>query len=396
MVFRPPPSKEGGSMETFVVIMAGGRGERFWPKSTKEMPKQFLSLWGTDTLLQQAFARALKVTGDAAGVYVITGPDYEGLVRAQLAELPPENLIIEPAGRDTAPAVGYAAVYLGGRRKDAVMVVLPSDHVVLDDERFAETLRYAAGVAASGDWLVTIGIRPTRPEEGYGYIECGEPLDGGGAFAGGPGAAAYRVRRFTEKPRVEEALAFLKTGRYLWNAGIFVWTISAFRHALARHAPLLHGGLRQIERSLEEGPDAIREKFLTLERRSIDYALMEKADNIVVVPGDFGWDDVGTWAALERIYDKDENGNVIKGEAVAIEAGGNIIDNSLGDKLFVAFGVRDLVIVNSEDVVLVADKKRSGSLKRVTEVLRGRKVWKVSDKQENKDLSQRGRVEYFK
>lgn len=370
-------------METFVVIMAGGRGERFWPKSTKEMPKQFLSLWGTDTLLQQAFARALKVTGDAAGVYVITGPDYEGLVRAQLAELPPENLIIEPAGRDTAPAVGYAAVYLGGRRKDAVMVVLPSDHVVLDDERFAETLRYAAGVAASGDWLVTIGIRPTRPEEGYGYIECGEPLP----LAGGK---AFRARRFTEKPRVEEALAFLKTGRYLWNAGIFVWTISAFRHALARHAPLLHKGLGEIERSLaaEEGFDAVREKFLTLERRSIDYALMEKAENIVVVPGDFGWDDVGTWAALERIYDKDENGNVIKGEAVAVEAGGNIIDNSMGDKLFVAFGVRDLVIVNSEDVVLVADKKKSGNLKKVTEVLRARKVREAPENQKG-DLVQK-------
>lgn len=366
-------------METFVVIMAGGRGERFWPKSTKDMPKQFLSLWGTDTLLQQAFARALKITGDAAGVYVITGPDYAGLVRAQLPTLLPENLIIEPAGRDTAPAVGYAAVYLGRHMKDAVMVVLPSDHVVLDDERFAETLKYAAGVAASGDWLVTIGIRPTRPEEGYGYIECGEPLDveglaGLGAPKGDRKTVCYRVRRFTEKPRVDEALAFLKTGRYLWNAGIFVWTISAFRRALAKHAPLLHEGLCQIERSLEEGFDAVREKFLTLERRSIDYALMEKADNIVVVPGDFGWDDVGTWAALERIYDKDENGNVIKGEAVAIEAGGNIIDNSVGDKLFVAFGVRDLVIVNSEDVVLVADKKRSGSLKKVTEVLRNRKM----------------------
>ena len=373
-------------METFVVIMAGGRGERFWPKSTKDMPKQFLSLWGTGTLLQQAFARALKVTGDAAGVYVITGPDYAGLVRVQLPTLLPENLIIEPAGRDTAPAVGYAAVYLARRVKDAVMVVMPSDHVVLDDERFAETLKYAAGVAASGEYLVTIGIRPTRPEEGYGYIECGEPLDveglaGTGAQRGDRKVVCYRVRRFTEKPRLEEALAFLKTGRYLWNAGIFVWTISAFKRAVAAHAPLLHEGLSQIERLWKEGSEAVREKFLTLERRSIDYALMEKAENIAVVPGDFGWDDVGTWAALERIYDKDENGNVIKGEAVAIEASGNIVDNSIGDKLFVAFGVRDLVIVNSEDVVLVADKRRSGNLKKVAEVLKGRKAWELPEEQ---------------
>jgi len=373
-------------METFVVIMAGGRGERFWPKSTKDMPKQFLSLWGTGTLLQQAFARALKVTGDAAGVYVITGPDYAGLVRVQLPTLLPENLIIEPAGRDTAPAVGYAAVCLGRRMKDAVMVVLPSDHVVLDDEGFAETLKYAAGVAASGEYLVTIGIRPTRPEEGYGYIECGEPLEmeglsGTGVHKGDRKVVCYRVRRFTEKPRVDEALAFLKTGRYLWNAGIFVWTISAFKRAVAAHAPLLHEGLSQIERLWKEGSEAVREKFLTLERRSIDYALMEKAENIAVVPGDFGWDDVGTWAALERIYDKDENGNVIKGEAVAIEASGNIVDNSTGDKLFVAFGVRDLVIVNTEYVVLVADKKRSGNLKKVTEVLKGRKAWELPEEQ---------------
>lgn len=366
-------------MNIVAVIMAGGKGQRFWPKSTNATPKQFLSLWGTGSLLQQTFSRAQGVAKDLNGIYVITGPDYGELVHAQLPELPPENIIIEPAGCDTGPAIGYAAIYLGQRVGNAVMVVMPSDHVILDNEKFATTMQYAAMVAQQGDYLVTIGIRPTRPEEGYGYIECGEPLNtedllGSEAQQGDRHGVCYRVKRFTEKPRFEEALEFLKTDRHLWNAGIFVWTISTFRRAIGAHASLLNEGLCQLERLLELKSDAVKEKFLALERRSIDYALLEKAENIVVVPGDFGWDDVGTWAALERIYNKDENGNVIKGEAIAIEAGGNIIENSTGDKLLVAFGVKDLVIVNSENALLVADKRRSANLKKVAELLREQKI----------------------
>jgi len=361
------------------------------------MPKQFLHLWGEGTLLQQAFERALKVTNDVNGIYVITGPDYGELVLSQLPALPPENLITEPASRDTAPAVGYAMVYVGQRIRDAVMVMLPSDHVVLDEERFAQTLRYAAKVAASGDHLVTIGIRPTRPEEGYGYIECGEELPMAASLSRTDlegslmerGFMAYRARRFTEKPSLDEALGFLKSDRYLWNAGIFVWRMSAIRKAFMKYDPILYNGLTEIEGLLKRGQDGIRERFVALERRSIDYALLEKADNIVVVPGDFGWDDVGTWAALERIYDKDENGNVINGEAIAIEASGNIIENSVGDKLFVAFGVKDLVVVNSDNVVLVADKRRSGNLKKVTEMLRARKA-QQNGEQKEQELKVRG------
>lgn len=391
----------GGSIvRTVTVIMAGGKGERFWPRSTASMPKQFLRLWGEGTLLQQAFERALKLTNGVDDIYVITGSDYGELVLSQLPALPPENLIVEPASRDTAPAVGYTMVHVGQRLKDAVMVVMPSDHVVLDERRFAETLKYAVEVASGGDYLVTIGIRPTRPEEGYGYIECGEPLAErsvrGQEEIGGSkkqGAFAYRARRFTEKPGVDDALRFLKDGRHLWNAGIFVWRLSAIRQAFREYAPALYEELNEIQGLLQRGHDAeVREKFLALERRSIDYALLEKANNILVVPGDFGWDDVGTWAALERIYDKDENGNVIRGETIAIEANGNIIENSVGDKLFVVFGVRDLVIVNSEDVVLVADKRRSGNLKKVTEVLRARKVREASEKQRDEDLSRRERA----
>lgn len=395
-------------MRIVAVVMAGGRGERFWPKSTTAMPKQFLVLWGNRTLLQQAFDRATRVTDSVRDVYVTTGQDYRALVLSQLPEIPPENVIVEPASRDTAPAIGYAAVCIARRLPDAVMVVLPSDHVVLDEEKFAETLRHAALIAESGDYLVTVGMRPTRPEEGYGYIELGEPIPDAQSSSPrvpsglcderpvvnalrpavnvfcephgcGQGYCAFKVKRFTEKPDLNQALDFVRCGRHLWNAGMFAWRISALRNALKEHAPSLEKGLSAIEAILREAhtistetiESAIRARFLQLERKSIDYALLEKADNIVVVPADFGWDDVGTWAALERIFDKDENGNVIKGEALAIEAAGNIIDNSTGDKLFVAFGVKNLVIVNSDDVVLVADKRRSGNLKKLREALKG-------------------------
>lgn len=361
------------------VIMAGGKGERFWPKSRSSMPKQFLSLWGEGTLLQQTFKRAARVTGSAERVYVITGADYMELVSSQLPGLCSENLIVEPASRDTAPAVGYATVFIERRVPGAVMVVMPSDHIVLDEERFVDTMRYAGEVAESGEYLVTVGVRPTRPEEGYGYIECG------GVMMEARGRRAFKVVKFKEKPTLDSAFGFIRDGKHLWNAGIFVWRLNSIRAAFHEHAPHLYAGLEEISALLEERifgqaeyfveiEQKIRESFFGFERRSIDYTILEKADNILMVTADFGWDDVGTWAALERIFDKDENGNVIKGEAMAIEATGNIIENSVGDKIIVAFGVKDLVIVNSHDAVLVTDKKGSGNLKKVTEALRRQKV----------------------
>ncbi|HHV61386.1 MAG TPA: NTP transferase domain-containing protein [Firmicutes bacterium] len=383
------------------VIMAGGKGERFWPKSTASRPKQFLALWGEGTLLQQAFRRASRLAGGPGAVFVVTGPDYVDLVREQLPDLPFDNLIIEPAARDTAPAIGYAVLWVERRVPEAVMVVIPSDHVILDEDRFVATLRYAAHVAATGEYLVTVGIKPTRPEEGYGYIEYGDEYlaecsgehlaqgkpgsgqgqgPGGGSPGGGEGESgsgaerAFRVKRFTEKPDLRKALEFIRGGRHLWNAGMFAWQVTTIRAALERHAPGIAGGLRTIEGLLTglglHGLERVREIFLELDKTSIDYAVLEKADNILVVPADFGWDDVGTWTALERIRDHDENGNVVQGRAVLVDASGNIVENSSGDKMLVAFGVDDLVIVNTDDVVLIADKRKSGSLKKLSEVLK--------------------------
>ena len=435
-------------MRIVAVIMAGGKGERFWPKSTASRPKQFLALWGEGTLLQQAFHRCDRLAGGPDAVFVVTGPDYVDLVREQLPDLPPDNLIVEPGARDTAPAIGYATLHVERRMPDAVMVVVPSDHVILDEDKFVSTLRRAAYVAACGDYLVTIGITPTRPEEGYGYIECGDecravpgnpegdptqtrtpPGFGDQCFneheaALGVAGRVFRVKRFTEKPDVGTALEFIRSGKHLWNAGMFAWRIPSIRAALERHAPSVATGLHTIEgllgakdsgpadpgvwasnphssagepdsdvrttesggtRSLsigdsDAGPEGqhpfrdtnafVRDAFLGLEKRSIDYAVLEKADNVLVVLADFGWDDVGTWAALERIRDRDEKGNVVQGRAVLVDSRGNIVENSSGDKMLVAFGVDNLVIVNTEDVVLVADKRKSGSLRKATETLR--------------------------
>ena len=352
-----------------VLLMAGGRGERFWPKSRASMPKQFLNLYGKDSLLQQAFSRALEITGETSDIYVITGKEYQALTSSQLPQLPKENIIVEPAGRNTAPAIGYASIVIEQRiKQDAAMIVMPSDHVVLNNTVFCQTINKAAEAADYFNSLVTIGMKPTRPEEGYGYIECGQPLL----------PEVYQVKRFVEKPPLQTALAFLKDGNYLWNAGIFVWKLSAFKNILAAYAPSLADKLSKIRQFLLEGNcEKAEEQFLDLEARSIDYALLERAREILVVPGEFGWDDVGTWAALERIFTKDENENIIQGEAEVLDSQGNIIENTLADKLIVAYRIDDMLIVNDKDVVLVTKKEASTDLKNVLAKLKDGKYKKL-------------------
>jgi mannose-1-phosphate guanylyltransferase len=344
-------------MKKVVLLMAGGRGERFWPKSRASMPKQFLSLFGNESLLQQSFSRALGVTGDPNGIFVVTGGEYQDLTRSQLPELPEENIIAEPQGRNTAPAIGYASAIIENRLgDDAAIAIMPSDHVVLNEKKFCRAINHALEVAINSQQLVTIGIKPTRPEEGYGYIECGELS----------GESLYKARRFIEKPPLERALAFLKSGNYLWNAGIFIWRLSTFNSTVAAVAPELSRGLVKIRQLLSQGrAEEVQSEFLSLEAQSIDYALLEHAENLMVVPGEFGWDDVGTWASLERVFAKDEHENIIKGEAQVFESQGNIIDNILSDKVIVAYGIEEMIIVNAQDVMLITKKEHSSNLKKV-------------------------------
>lgn len=344
--------------------MAGGSGERFWPYSRKEKPKQFLPVAGEGTLLQQAVRRA-RLLAPWSNIYIVTGSQYLGLVREQVPDLPQENLLVEPVGRDTAPCIALAASILWARDPETVMVVLPSDHIILDEMRFAEVIREAVVTAKETKGLVTIGIRPTRPETGYGYIHVGP-------ISWMEKGRALRVRKFTEKPDLETAMAFLASGEYLWNSGMFVWEVRVILDALERYLPKLACGMRPIAEAIGTArfEAVLAEHFPRLPKISIDYGVMEKADNVWAVPGDFGWDDLGTWTALERVAGKDADGNLVQGQAVLVDTRETIIRSDSDNKLVVTFGLKDTLVVDTPDVLLVADKKRAQDLKAVLNELR--------------------------
>jgi mannose-1-phosphate guanylyltransferase len=295
------------------VIMAGGRGQRFWPLSTVDRPKQFLDLERRGrTLVQATYDRLLPLTGTPERVFVATGSRYVGIVCEQLPELPPGNVIVEPTGRDSAPAVALASLTIHERTGGATLGFFASDHRIGDEPAFQAAVRSAIRLAEAEDGLVTLGITPTRPATGYGYIERGDPVPPG-----------FRVRRFVEKPNATKAEAYLRAGAFVWNAGIFVWRSDVILRELDALAPDLMTPLRQAidERRLAEA-------FPTLPATSVDYAVMERTERAFVVPVDCGWDDIGDWVALERLLQGDglaDGANTVVGKHVAFEASGNIV-----------------------------------------------------------------------
>ena len=355
-------------MWTFVkrtaIIMAGGKGERFWPKSRTDLPKQFLSLTGDGkTMIQLTVERLLPVV-DIEDVFVVTNQNYRGLVAAQLPGLPAGNILCEPMAKNTAPCVAYAAAVVGAKYGDAVLCVLPSDHIVKNKPLFADTVELAAEVAEKGDNLVTIGITPAYPETGYGYIKF---LRGNRA-AGLPGV--YPVDRFVEKPDADTAQRYLDEGCYLWNSGMFVWKASTIEKNMRAFLPDLADGLSRI-RAAVGTPDyevVVKAVFEGCASISIDYGIMEKAAGIYTIPGSFGWDDVGSWLSLERINRTDQKGNFVKGSVV--ETGTeNCIFVSDG-RLIAAVGVENLVVVDTPDVTLVCGKDNAQDVKKIVEKLR--------------------------
>ena len=332
------------------IIMAGGRGQRFWPLSTDAKPKQFLDLERTGrTLLQSTFDRILPLVGSPERVLVATAARYEAMVCEQLPELPTRNVIIEPVGRDSAPAIALASLLARARFGDVTTAVFSSDHRVGDAAAFHATLDAAFRLAHDERGLVTVGITPTRPATGYGYIEMGAPA--------GPG---YRVRAFEEKPSLPRAQQYLEGGSHLWNAGIFVWTLDVALAELDRHASDLMRPLREAF----EG-DRVGEVFPTLPKISIDYALMERTDRAYVVPGSFDWDDVGDWVALERYLPaaNHDGSNTIVGRHVGLDAKGNVVFTESEDDVIVTLGVEDLVVVKRGNTVLLARKDRVQDIK---------------------------------
>lgn len=339
----------------FPVILAGGKGERFWPLSRQDRPKQFLSLDGTSRSLLQATAdRLLAVTGGWNDLWVITSSQIAPGIQEQLPQLPSENLLIEPQGRDTAAAVAWASLAIKQRYgENAIVGFFPSDHWIADQEAFVRTLDAATQLAASTEAIVTLGIKPSFPSTGYGYIEQGENI---GRFNDLP---AYHVNRFTEKPNRETAQTFLSTGRFSWNSGMFVFRAGVVLKELYTHVPEIIEPLEQL------GPDI----YPQLLKQSIDYALMEKTNLAYVLPVEFGWDDLGDWNALERLLKKPENPNVEVATHVGLDTQGAIVYATNSEDVIVTIGLEDVVIVRDRNVTLVVKKHRTQEIKHILKTL---------------------------
>jgi mannose-1-phosphate guanylyltransferase len=346
------------------VVMAGGSGTRFWPKSRRNRPKQLLRLHGDATMLQQTVARVAPLVPPER-VLVVTGADQAEAVRAQLPEVPAANVVAEPCPRDTAPCVGLAAALIAKNDPEGVMLVVAADHVIRPVDAFVKTVRVALGVIeADPSAFVTFGVKPTRPETGYGYIERGEQL-------GTPeGIALHRVVQFREKPDRPTAERFLAEGRFAWNSGIFLWRARAILDALARHRPAIAATLDRIAPALGT-PDqaaAIDREFPAMERVPIDKAVMEKADNVRVLEAIFDWSDVGDWRSLKDLVPPDPQGNSTQGAVLAAETTNSIVVSDDGG-LIATLGVDDLVIVQSGGATLVAKKDQLDKLKALVEGL---------------------------
>jgi mannose-1-phosphate guanylyltransferase len=347
------------SSSPYVLILAGGSGERFWPLSRKARPKQLLSLFGGDTLLESTLRR-LDGLVPAKNILILTNAEQEAAVRALASGLPAENIVAEPAKRDTAAAIALGVGWVAARDTEATMIVLPADHLIQDTAGFQKTLTTAVAAARQTGELVTIGITPTWACPGFGYIECG------GVVAlrdvtGGP--AVHDVRSFREKPDAELAGHFVAQGNFRWNAGMFIWTIPAILSALGRHVPELGRFVARMHAG-EDFAGLLRDVFPTLPKISIDYAVMEKAGRVLMVESAFDWDDVGGWTAVAKYLADQGAGNVGNSGMSALEASGNIVFSS--QKRHIALlGVNDLIVVDTPDALLVCSRHEAERIKQM-------------------------------
>lgn len=346
----------------YAVVLAGGGGTRLWPLSRVQQPKHLLCLCGEGTLLSQTFAR-VKPLIPHDHLMAITVADHMQVVREEVPDILPQNIIVEPAGRGTGPCVGLMALLIHKRDPDAIMVSLHADHAVEDEEGFRGVLR-AAVRAAEGDHLVTLGIVPDRPEIGYGYIQRGDLLD---QVAG---HEVYRVLRFTEKPDLETARSFVQSGRYFWNSGIFVWKVSVILAEIRRLLPVLYSQLMDIEPALgtPQQAEVIDWVWSSVRSVSIDVGVMEKANDVVVIPADVGWNDVGCWSSVASLTPVDADGNAIQGESVVLDCQDTFIHSS--GRLVAALGLRGMVVIDTGDAVLVCPKERAQDVKKIVEQLK--------------------------
>lgn len=367
------------SEDRFVIIMAGGRGERFWPISREKTPKQLLKLLGKRSFLQQAYDHVVPIV-PASNIFVITNAVQAPEVRRQLPKLPKANVVAEPLGRDTCAAVTLGAALVGARSTTGVMAVLPADHVIPEEKKFQQVLSDSFDLASRGQAIVTIGIKPTEPATGYGYIRVGDRLpapQGAKPYKTG----FFRAEQFVEKPQFETALEYVNSGQYRWNAGMFLWSFVTITEALQKHQPVLFDACQRwfaAAGSPSRLARVLARDYPNLKKVSVDYALMEHAQNVVVADGTFAWDDLGSWTALARHLPADPEGNCAVADFVHVDGARNIIfDARTRNRTPVAVvGLRDSILVLSDDATLLAHKSQAQKVKELVAKLAASKEYK--------------------
>lgn len=344
------------------LIMAGGKGTRFWPISTEEKPKQFLNLIGEETMIQMTVNR-IKPIIPIERVFVCTGEMYVDLVKEQLPELPERNIIVEPEGRNTAPCIALSSFVIRKFYKNANMVVLPSDHLIKDEEEFRAVIKSADKfVSNNKEAIVTLGMEPTRAETGYGYIKySNQEIEVNNH-------RVIKVDAFVEKPNKEKAKQYLIEGNYLWNGGMFLWSVDNVLRQIKKYSFNTYLALNDIDDISEvEMQGFINNNYHKTEAISIDYAVMEKSKSIYVVPSKFGWDDVGSWEALDRYREKDDKGNVLVGSAKVVDSHGNLVISSSHD--IVVEGLKDIYVIENDGKILVGNKSNVANVKELKNII---------------------------
>lgn len=354
----------------YFVIMAGGRGTRFWPRSRTKRPKQLLDIVGSKSILEQTIDRLLPIT-DWDHIFIVTETAQAEAVKTLLPLLKDTHLLVEPLGKNTAPCIGLAGIILFRMDPTASMAVLPADHHISQVPIFRETLLTAAQASLAGEYLITLGITPTYPETGYGYLEKGRKI------MEVKGRPAWEVKAFHEKPDRLKAEAMLKSGRFFWNSGMFVWTVSAIMNQMARLAPKMYDELMQLEKFIDQPgwEGALRRAYENMENISIDYAVMERADQVLMLEGDFGWNDVGSWEAVYQLTPKDEQRNCLNGPILALDSQGCLVHSP--EKTVALIGVEDLIVVETPDALLICPRKRSQEVKKIVELLEDQKKFEL-------------------
>lgn len=342
----------------YVAIMAGGIGSRFWPASRTALPKQFLDILGTGkTLLQSTFDRFSKIC-PPENIFILTNKEYAGIVKEQLPQLTDNQILGEPQRKNTAPCIAYSTHKIAMKDPDANIIVAPSDHIVLNEQAFVDTCLLALNFVGSNDALVTLGIVPTRPDTGYGYIQ----------YHDNSGNEIYKVKTFTEKPNLETAKNFISSGDFLWNAGIFIWNVQSILRSLDTNLKDINEAFHEARHTFytDEEDKGIEKAFSVCPSISIDYGIMEKADNVFVIPSSFGWSDLGTWKSLYEEKEKDINGNAVTGKKVFLYECGNNMIHAANNKLVVLQGLNNYIVVDTPDALLVCHKDEEQRIKDFT------------------------------